>query len=342
MKFGIFDHMDRGPLPLGEQYENRLKLIEAYEQSGFYCYHVAEHHATPLGMASSPSVFLAAVAERTTRLKFGPLVYTLPMYHPLRVAEEIGMLDQLSNGRLQVGVGRGISPHELKHYGVDPAEAQARYLEAFAIVMQALTEKRVTFEGKFYTFRDVPIEIEPLQRPHPPLWYGVGNIEAVGWTARNAVNVVCNVPASRAGEIAARYRAEWSAAGNDPAALPLIGFNRHVVVAHSTEEATAIARRAYQVWHTSFFALWRRHGTKPSYALYPETFDELEAMGLGVAGSPEKVRDVLCAQVAEARTNYLVSRLAFGDLSLAESLRSVELYAASVMPALIAVREAAE
>jgi alkanesulfonate monooxygenase SsuD/methylene tetrahydromethanopterin reductase-like flavin-dependent oxidoreductase (luciferase family) len=342
MKFGVFDHLDRNGLPLGEQYRQRLELIEAYEHHGFYCYHIAEHHATPLGMAPSPSVFLAALAQRTKRLKFGPLVYTLPMYHPLRVAEEICMLDHLSNGRLQVGIGRGISPHELEHYGVVPAEAQARYLEAFAIVMQALTQESVIFEGKFYTFRDVPMELAPLQRPHPPLWYGVANVEAIGWVAQNAVNVVCNVPAARAQAIVARYRAEWQAAGRDMAALPLVGFNRHIVVAPTTEEATAIARRAYDVWYASFFRLWERHGTRPSYALYPASFDELEAMGLGVAGSPEKVRDVLAAQVAQAGSNYLVSRLAFGDLSLAESMRSVELYAAAVMPALAGTHQAAE
>src|SRR5262249_47306659 len=156
-------------------------------------------------MAPSPSVFLSAVAQRTSRLRFGPLVYTLPMYHPLRVAEEICMLDQLSGGRLQIGIGRGISPHELEHYGVVPAEAQARYLEAFAILPKALTGASLPFEEKFSRFRDVPMEIEPLQRPHPPLWYGVGNIEAVGWAARNGVNVVCNVPTARAQEIVARY-----------------------------------------------------------------------------------------------------------------------------------------
>jgi alkanesulfonate monooxygenase SsuD/methylene tetrahydromethanopterin reductase-like flavin-dependent oxidoreductase (luciferase family) len=342
MKFGVFDHMDRNGLPLGAQYQDRLKLIEAYEGHGFHCYHVAEHHATPLGMAPSPSVFLASVAQRTRRITFGPLVYTLPMYHPLRLAEEICMLDHLSDGRFQVGIGRGISPHELEHYGVAPAEAQARYLEAFAILMQALTQQRVSFEGKFYTFRDVPIEVAPRSRPHPPLWYGVSNVEAVTWAARNGVNVVCNLPAGRAREVVARYRAEWSAAGNDPAVLPLVGMNRHVVVADTTEQAMAIARRAYRVWHTSFFHLWERHGTRPSMAIYPATFDELETIGLGVAGSPEKVRDVLAAQAAEAGPNYLVARLAFGDLSLAESLRSTELYAQAVMPALTAAREAAE
>ena len=130
MKFGVFDHLDLGAVPLGEHYENRLKLIEAYDRLGMRSYHLAEHHATPLGMAPSPSVFLAAVAQRTRRLRFGPLVYTLSLHHPLRVAEEICMLDQMSGGRLELGVGRGVSPHEVAYYGVDPAKAQAMYIEA--------------------------------------------------------------------------------------------------------------------------------------------------------------------------------------------------------------------
>ena len=96
MKFGIFDHMDRATGTLGQQFEERLRLIELYEKTGFHAYHLAEHHATPLGMAPSPSVFLAAVAQRTTRLRFGPLVYTVNLYHPLRLIDEICMLDQMS------------------------------------------------------------------------------------------------------------------------------------------------------------------------------------------------------------------------------------------------------
>ena len=85
MEFGIFDHLDRSDLPLQDYYEARLKLIEAYDRSGFYSYHVAEHHFTPLGMAPSPSIFLAAIAQRTRRLRFGPLVFALPLHHPLRM-----------------------------------------------------------------------------------------------------------------------------------------------------------------------------------------------------------------------------------------------------------------
>src|ERR1700740_388758 len=125
MEFGIFDHLDRYGGPLADYYEDRLKIAEAYDRAGFYAYHLAEHHSTPLGMAPSPSVFLAAVAQRTKRLRFGPLVYLLPLYHPPRLAEETAMLDQLSHGRLEVGVGRGRSPIEVALYGQDFAAAQA-------------------------------------------------------------------------------------------------------------------------------------------------------------------------------------------------------------------------
>src|SRR5215470_4854310 len=147
MDFGIFDHLDRNDLPLADYYEERLQLVEAYDAAGFHAYHLAEHHATPLGMAPAPSVFLAAVAQRTRRLRFGPLVYTLGLHHPLRVAEEICMLDHLSGGRLEVGIGRGISAYELGYYGVDPKEAQSIYVEALAVILQALTGGTVNFDG---------------------------------------------------------------------------------------------------------------------------------------------------------------------------------------------------
>src|SRR5579863_8603296 len=124
IEFGVFDHLDRTGLSLADYYEDRLKLAEVYDRSGFYGYHLAEHHATPLGMAPSPNVFLSALAQRTRRLRFGPLIYALPLHHPLRLLEEICMLDQLSGGRLDVGFGRGASPIETEIYGVDPAAAQ--------------------------------------------------------------------------------------------------------------------------------------------------------------------------------------------------------------------------
>jgi alkanesulfonate monooxygenase SsuD/methylene tetrahydromethanopterin reductase-like flavin-dependent oxidoreductase (luciferase family) len=192
MKFGIFDHLDRNDRPLHAFYQERLQFVEAYDCAGFYAYHTAEHHATPLGLAASPSVFLAAVAERTRNLRFGPLVYTLPLHHPLRLAEEICMLDQLSEGRFELGVGRGISPIETAYYGVNPDHRQKMYLEALAILRQALTSRTVTFRGEFYDYADVPVEIEPFQKPHPPFWAGVGTPEGGENAGRNGFNMVAN------------------------------------------------------------------------------------------------------------------------------------------------------
>src|ERR1700724_903202 len=134
MEFGVFDHLDRTGQKLPDFYEDRLKIVEAYDRSGFYAYHLAEHHATPLGMAPSPNIFLTAVAMRTRRMHFGPLVYLLPLYHPMRLVEEICMLDQLSGGRLEVGVGRGISPYELAYLNVHFLESREIFEESLKVM----------------------------------------------------------------------------------------------------------------------------------------------------------------------------------------------------------------
>jgi alkanesulfonate monooxygenase SsuD/methylene tetrahydromethanopterin reductase-like flavin-dependent oxidoreductase (luciferase family) len=115
--FGLFDWIDRGTAPLHQLYEERLHLLEAADADGFFCYHLAEHHATPLGMAPSPALFLTAAAQRTQHIHLGPLVYLLPLYHPLRLIEEVCMLDHLSNGRLELGVAHGVSPYKLGYFG---------------------------------------------------------------------------------------------------------------------------------------------------------------------------------------------------------------------------------
>ncbi|HEY8580810.1 MAG TPA: LLM class flavin-dependent oxidoreductase, partial [Beijerinckiaceae bacterium] len=138
MRFGVFDHMDNDHLPLDRFLEERLRVIELYDRLGFHAWHVAEHHATALGMAPSPNVMLAAVAQRTKRLRFGPMVYALPLYHPVRLAEEIAMVDQLSGGRLEIGFGRGSSPVEIAYFGVDPTRTEDIYRRDLPRILEAL------------------------------------------------------------------------------------------------------------------------------------------------------------------------------------------------------------
>src|SRR6059036_381673 len=144
MEFGVFDHLDRHGGALADYYEDRLKIAEAYDRAGFYAYHLAEHHATPLGMAPSPSVFLAAAAQRTRRIRLGPLVFLLPLYSPLRLLGEICMLDHLSGGRLEMGVGRGVSPYEVGYHGFDPARTRPMFQEALDVLVAGMTSTRLT------------------------------------------------------------------------------------------------------------------------------------------------------------------------------------------------------
>ena len=156
--FGIFDHLERHDVPLEQLYEERLQLIEAADRAGIFCYHLAEHHATPLGMSPSPSVFLPAVAMRTRKIHLGPLVYLLPLYHPIRLVEEICMLDQLSGGRLEVGVGRGISPYELAYLSVHFLESREIFEESLKVIVQGLREGKISHRGERYKFAGLDLE----------------------------------------------------------------------------------------------------------------------------------------------------------------------------------------
>ena len=168
------------------------EYVAALEDAGFFCYHVAEHHATPLNMVPVPGVWLGAVARATATMRFGPLCYLLPLYSPLRLIEEIAMLDHLSRGRFDLGVGRGVSPFELNFHKVDPGNSQAIFLEALDAVVHGLTHDELNHEGAYFSYSGVPMELSPLQEPHPPIWYPTSNpasAAAVGEAGYNFVTL---------------------------------------------------------------------------------------------------------------------------------------------------------
>jgi alkanesulfonate monooxygenase SsuD/methylene tetrahydromethanopterin reductase-like flavin-dependent oxidoreductase (luciferase family) len=327
MKFGIFDHLDRGDADLRSFYEHRLQLCELYDRAGFERYHIAEHHSTPIGLASSPSVFLSAVAQRTTRLRLAPLVYLLPFYHPLRLIEEICMLDQLSGGRYEIGVGRGIVSVESGFYGIAPDELAGRYAEALAIVTAGLRDRELTFHGTYYSLENVPLEIAPLQRPFPRFWYGVHGPESAERAARAGFHVVTNEGPAKTAAVAAAYRAAWPPAQG----VAEIGAVRFIVVADTDAQALALAQPAYARWHDNFYFLHRRHGIDAHHGKAAD-IEVAIAQGLALVGSPATVRAALEAQFEASGFTYLLGQFAFGSLAFADAARSVELFARHVMP----------
>jgi alkanesulfonate monooxygenase SsuD/methylene tetrahydromethanopterin reductase-like flavin-dependent oxidoreductase (luciferase family) len=242
---------------------------------------------------------------------------------------------------MMLGIGRGISPIELRYYGLDPEQTPAMYAEALEVLIRGMTSKSLTFEGRYYQYHDVPMEMTPFQTPHPPLWYGLGRAEAVPWAAQHRVNIVGNLPGAGMRALTDRYRAEWAALGHDPADIPLMGVGRHVVVAETEKEALEIAKRGYVKWRESFLVLWKKHNMTPvAHAVFPERFEDAEAQGRAVAGTPDKVRDFLQKTVDDAGLNYLLCRFAFGDITGEEALASTDLFVRKVMPDLIAYKEA--
>jgi alkanesulfonate monooxygenase SsuD/methylene tetrahydromethanopterin reductase-like flavin-dependent oxidoreductase (luciferase family) len=337
LSFGVFDWIDRGSQPVSQLYEERLQLLSAADEAGFFCYHLAEHHATPLGMAPSPALFLTAATQRTRQIRLGPLVYLLPLYDPLRLIEEVAMLDQLSGGRLELGVGRGVSPYELRNFGVDPENSRAMFEEALTVLLAGLVRPRLSFVGTHYRYHNVPIELHPLQQPYPPLWYPTHTPASIEYAGRHGFNFVGLGAAAAVREHTQAYRRAWNAHRHDPDRLnghvaePKIGILRLVVVADRDADAEAEARAAHQVWFRSITQLWHQHGDHSIDGLFSwETAVRDKSI---LFGSPERVRDEIEALATESGCNYVLCSFAWGTLSRNQSMRSLRLFADEVMPA---------
>lgn len=334
--FGVFDWVDRRDAPLGRIYQERLRLLEAADEAGFFCYHLAEHHATPLGMAPSPSVFLAAATQRTRRIRLGPLVYLLPLYSPLRLIGEICMLDHLSGGRLELGVGRGVSPYEVGYHGLDPGRTRAMFREALEIIVAGLTSERLTYKGEHYRYDNVPMELAPAQRPYPPLWYATSNAESVAWAAAHGMHLVGLGPADAFRPFVDTYRSVWPEHRNDARRLnahvtaPRIGINRHVIVADTDAEAEAIARAAHPRWAASFVKLWAEHGDTSQ--THRASLDGALRHETILCGSPARVCGQVGRLIETTGVDYVIGSFAWGELTLAQSLRSLRLFAEHVIP----------
>jgi alkanesulfonate monooxygenase SsuD/methylene tetrahydromethanopterin reductase-like flavin-dependent oxidoreductase (luciferase family) len=339
MKFGVFDYIEGGDTPLHKIYDERIALVQALEAADLYGYHLSEHHATPLSMTPSPSVFLAAAARETRRIRLGTLLYLLPLYHPLRLLEELCMLDHLCHGRLDIGVGRGISPHEFEAFGEDFAASGEAFQHAFNVLYQGFTRDRIDYAGPRYSFKDTPVVIKPLQRPHPPFWYGLRGGGGLSFAARHGMNGVTLGPDERVAKMLQAYRAEWDVQAEErkkvpgAAHAPLIGAMRAIFVAENDAEADRIARPAYKTWFDNLAWLWKERGTFPPIAIAAD-YDQSKAAGTMVVGGPQTVLRTLQSQAERCGFNYLVLLLAFGSLTHAEQMRSLALFRSEIMPKL--------
>jgi len=342
MKVGLFDHVEWADRPLTTLFDERLQFAAAADAAGIYCLHVAEHHATPLNMVPVPGVYLGAVARATKRMRLGPLVYLLPLYSPLRLIEEIAMLDHLSHGRLEIGVGRGVSPFELKYHKVEHDQSRDIFIDAFDCISAGLVTDTLTYSGPHFSYSDVPIALRPLQQPHPPFWYGSSNTTGSTWAGERGLHFVSLGPTGFAKKNIDAYKEALAKRGKPASPKPdfpggaAIGVQRHIFVADSEAEATRFAKPAMERHLAHLNWLRAKHGVTGPVSRFNvprgETFEENVADGSVIAGTPAQVAAEIERQTAELGVNYLLTYLFLGTMSLAEALRSLELFSSEVMP----------
>jgi alkanesulfonate monooxygenase SsuD/methylene tetrahydromethanopterin reductase-like flavin-dependent oxidoreductase (luciferase family) len=233
-------------------FERYLRLWERAEPLGFEGIFFSEHH---FGRAYSPSpnLIIAHMATRTKRLRLGTLGLVLPYYDPWRVVEEIGMLDHLTGGRLEIGTAAGI-PNELKLVGLSYEEARARFDEALEVLDAALAQPVVTHHGRFWKFDNLRMVPRPLQQPAPPKWTTVLSTASAEKSARRGSKICTSFQSrERVKAIFDAYRAEADRLGA-PAGPEQLAIRRIVSISESAAVAAAVSRSAVEQMKTGVAA----------------------------------------------------------------------------------------
>src|ERR671933_178221 len=226
---------------IADELDAHIRLAQTIERLGWHSYFVIEHQNAPQG-TSAPSVYLTAVARETSRLRLGAMMWQLPLYQPLRLAQDVAMLDQLSRGRVEFGTGIGVHEHEFIRWGVDYYQRAAISEEVLQLVKEAWTKDEVTFEGKYFRFDEALPRPKPFQKPHPPIWAAVHSDASVEFAARNNYHIAKNLDTDEvvAGKFEL-YRRVWRECRH-PGPMPRIFLMRVVHVAPTDEQAHAEAR----------------------------------------------------------------------------------------------------
>jgi len=326
-----------------EVIDQALWEVDFAESGGYDSVWIAEHHLSSFGLVGAPSVFAAAVAQRTRRVAIGYAVAVLPLHHPLRLAEEIAWVDNLSGGRLMVGVGPGFSPYELGAFGVPLGERHARLEEGTAILRGVLSGELFSYAGRFWSIPPVTLRPRPYRGCAPPLLRASSSPESLRAAARDGTPLMFGLaPTAQIAERLALYRRLRAELAVPAAAIERevaeLRVLRRVVLAASGAEALDGARRALE-WETA--TAQRVHGQLGDAGQPARTADGSPAQAAaeiagGCIGTPETVLRELAALRALG-IRHVIAWLDFGNLPYAQVRRSMELLRREVMPGLAAV-----
>lgn len=337
-----------------QRYQQLFRELELCDQLCFdYGFCVEHHFSAHESWMSSPSIFTTAVAARTKRIRLGGMGYIVPLHHPLRLAEDVALVDQMIEGRLEVGLVSGVTPRMFGPFGADFGERRERTAEFVRLMEVAYGDGPFDFEGPFHRFEGVNLSVRPVQQPMPPVWLETRDPATLEFCAEHGLHTGYFMIFSR-DETAPKYRAyldQWKTAGHP--GTPNIGYSNAVYVDETDEAAIrnglADASQAYrglfpptddpvelkklQEMQAARYddigdhaaASNTRHLLDPDYLLENE---------LVIIGSPETVTAKLKRLAVDGVFNTYLGEFNFGNLPEDDLMRSIRLFGTEVMPAL--------
>jgi alkanesulfonate monooxygenase SsuD/methylene tetrahydromethanopterin reductase-like flavin-dependent oxidoreductase (luciferase family) len=326
-----------------EMFRRQLEEVELADRIGIDQIWFFEHHLLPTGPVPSPNLLIAAAARTTNRVRFASMVNILPFRHPLLVAEEAAMLDNLTNGRFDMGLGRGLRPPEFEAFGVDQQQSREMFLESFDLIRRVWADENFEHRGKYWTVRkDAPLSPPLVQRPHPPFLVSAQSEESIRWAAQHDIPFAqIDSLAEQASRDHALYRDVQIAHGHAPA--PRLYLMREIYVAETDARARAEAEphllRYWDLWnrYTQFtrggklpesYDFWRRQAPM----LHAMSFDEIVARDMVVLGGPETVANTILRLADQLDLMGLAMIFKLGMMPYDMVERSMTLFGDAVMP----------
>lgn len=341
MNFGIFNLMGLRDNPRGVAgvIDDTTSMVKLAEDIGFDIAWFAEHHFTNYSISVSPLMMAAFMAGKTERIRLGAGVVVLPLYHPMRVAQEIALLDQQSGGRAVIGVGTGYQAYEFERFGAEVAQKTEMFLEYWTVVEQALTEGQVAFQGRFIQVPETRITVRPVQQPMPPVFCTSPSPQILRQLAR--WNATPFVTAGWRGSKALpglvdKVRSSWVAAGLEAARMP-VALQQYIHVTDNKQQALEAAERARYVGRMVTALRSPDLVLEGSFVQAPAFEDEppLETFRDNlIIGDAHYVAERMLAEIRELDPIHYNGFFQFGDMPIAHARRSLERFGSEVIPLL--------
>lgn len=345
MRFGIFTTLEDAGLAHGAGYEQFLAQAVLAEELGYDSIWLAEHHGSVYGTLPRPSIFATAVALRTSRIRVGTLVTILPFSNPVRIAEDWAMVDVLSGGRVDLGVGRGYQPSEFALMGADPTISREVFAESLEVLLGLWRNESFSFTGKHFTLRDAQVFPRPVQPGGPPIWVGALSPEGFALVAKHGLNLAMQptmMPMPVLKDAAVDAARTMISHGRSPESIDF-PLQMMVHIAASKARAREIAEAPIN-W---FFdrVLTKVPGAQgpaaASYEFYKQVADQmsgavslgmLEETGIVLVCDPDQAVETITALQNDIGIKQFSAWMRFGGMADEHVRASMKLFATEVIP----------